>query len=63
MHQGCDPKVNRDDKKASMLPRKSLKIRHSRLAKNAFAMQHLLRYSIVYTFTLHTVALLRWMHL
>ena len=33
-----------------MLPQKILKIR---LAKNAFAIQHLLHYSIVYTFYTH----------
>ena len=34
-----------------MLPQKIMKIRYSRLAKNAFVIQHLLHYSIVYTFT------------
>jgi hypothetical protein len=33
-----------------MFPQKILKIR---LAKNAFAIQHLLHYSIVYTFYIH----------
>ena len=37
--------------RGSILPQKMLKIRCSRLAKNAFAIQYLLHHSIVYTFT------------
>ena len=37
--------------RGSILPQKMLKIRCSRLSKNAFAIQYLLHHSIVYTFT------------
>jgi hypothetical protein len=57
--EGSDPKVNKDAKKALLGdttrgihgPQKILKIRCPRLAKNAFAIQNLLHYSIVYTIT------------
>ena len=46
---GSDPTVNKDAKKAVLGG--GLKISCSRLAKNAFAIQYLLHYSTVYTFT------------
>ena len=59
-NQGSDLKVNTDAKKGhyqgegairvSLLLRKSLKIWCLTLAKNAFAIQHLVHHSIVYTF-------------
>ena len=56
MHQGSDANVNRDAKgvtnRGIHAPSEILKIRNSRLAKNACAIQHLLHYSIVYTSTL-----------
>jgi hypothetical protein len=63
MHQGLNPKVNTDAKKGHyilyqgdpLLPQKILKIRCPRLAKSAFAMQHLLHHIYIHT-------LLRWMH-
>jgi hypothetical protein len=54
MHQGLDLNVNTYAKKGTtrgaLFPQKILKIRCPRLAKNAFAIQHLLHNSIVYTF-------------
>jgi hypothetical protein len=60
MHQGVDPKVakywgkghyyNRGIIRWIHAPQKILKIRCPRLAKNAFAIQHLLHHSVVYTF-------------
>jgi hypothetical protein len=48
--------------RGTMLPRKfDLKIRCHRLATNAFAIQHLLHHSIIYTFIHYpTIVLLRW---
>ena len=44
-----------------MLRQKILKTRCLRLAKNAFAIQHLLHHSIIYTFIHYpTIVLLRW---
>ena len=67
MHQGSDPKINIQVPKnattrgggalsgGSMLLQKMLKIRCPRF-KNAFAIQHLLHHSIVYTFIhYHTI--------
>jgi hypothetical protein len=45
-----------------MVPQRILKIRYLRLAKNTFAIQHLLHYSMVYTFTHCCTTVLRWMH-
>ena len=63
MHQVSDSRVNTDAKKGHNLGHYQrdpiMKIGCPRLAKNAFAMQHLSHHSIVYTF----IALLRWMHL
>jgi hypothetical protein len=45
--------------KGDMAPQNNLKIKCPRLAKNAFAMQHLLHHSIIYTFIHYEW---RWMH-
>jgi hypothetical protein len=65
-HEGSDPEVNLQMQKRGgswgMLRQKILKTRCLRLAKNAFAIQHLLHHSIIYTFIHYPTnfVLLRW---
>jgi hypothetical protein len=46
--------------KETMLPQNILKIKCPRLAKNAYAIKHLLHHSIIYTFTVYTIR--KFMH-